>query len=235
MNGEEERGQRAGGGENLERISYVEEGGPIEQAGEWLAEKMGFWDPPPRSEAEARAAIPGAPGYEPYRVEMSKDRIDAAERLLGRIPTAEDLIALERAGIAGQMSQTHQNLVSNAAQRGLVHSGILRAQQQKLTGQGVGQLQAAAAKAQAFPEQARAQILASLASGKPLPEVTYEQQPSGIIPLLMGGAGAIIGGIATGGSPAGVTAGYAVGTGAGTVVQGGPTYKTAGRPGSSFG
>mgnify|MGYP003643373362 CR=1 FL=1 len=194
----------------------------------WQAENLAGYGP---KTTEGR---PGAPGYEPYRIEMSAGRIEAAERLLGRIPTAEDLIALERAGIAGQMSQAHQNLVSNAAQRGLVHSGILRAQQQKLTGQGFGQMQAAAAKAQAFPEQARAQILASLASGKPLPEVTYEQQPSGIIPLMMGGAGAIIGGITTG-SPQGAMAGYGVGQAAGTVIEGGPTYHTAGRSRSSFG
>jgi len=236
----ERAGQRAGEQGAYDRYSHtpeVETGNPFTQAavdaGETIAGWFGY-DSGPRTHEQKIASLPGGPGYEPYRVEMAADRIAAAERLLGRIPTPEDLVALERAGIAGQMSQAHQSLVSNAAQRGLVHSGILRAQQQKLTGQGVGQLQAAAAKAQDFPEQARAQILTSLATGKPLPEVTYEQQPSGIIPTLMGLGGAAIGAIA-GGGPGGAMAGMAIGQGAGTLAQGGPTYKTAGRPSSSFG
>ena len=97
----------------------------------------------------------------------------------------------------------------------------------------MGQMQAATAKAQNMPRQARAQILSSLATGKPLPELTFETQPSGIIPLLMGGAGAVAGAFV--GGPQGAMAGYSAGYGAGTVVQGGPEYHTAGRPTSSFG
>jgi|TARA_Y100000310_G_scaffold85054_1_gene81923 hypothetical protein len=241
-NGQDAYGQRAGRGETQERYSIA--GDPEGEAaapwyeraamgvGEWVSENVLGVDVGPRTQEEYFAATSGAPGFEPYRVEMAKDYYDAAERLLGRIPTAEDLVTLERMGIAGQMSQAHQNLVSNAAQRGLIHSGILRAQQQKLTGQGIGQLQAATAKAQAFPEQARAKILSAMASGKPLPEVVYEVQPSGILPTLFGLGGGAVGGYA--GGPGGAQAGYGLGRGAGTLVEGGPTYESAGRPTSRF-
>ena len=196
--------------------------------GQWIAE----WGPPGMPPFDYGGTT--SPAYMPYRDVMSADVQAEANRLLGRVPTPEELVAFERANIASQMSQAHQSLVSNAASRGLVHSGILRAQQQKLTEAGMGQLQAGVARAQEFPEKARAQILTALASGKPMPEVVYEVQPSGMIPTLLSAGGALVGGAYTG-TPQGASAGYAIGRGVGTAIEGGPTYQTAGRPDSRFG
>ena len=194
-----------------------------------------IWAAMPWQDEGVITPYPTANDPEIERVEAAKARIKAIEAMaLGEIPSAGEYAEMQRPGIAGQASQAHQNLVSNAAQRGLIHSGIMRAGQQKITEQAMGQWQAATAQAQNMPRLARAKLLTSLATGKPLPEVTFETQPSGAIPMMLGIAGGIVGAY-VGGGPAGASAGYAVGSGAGQIVQGGPTYHTAGRPTSSFG
>ena len=164
---------------------------------------------------------------QPYRDEMINVRQRELQRMMGRIPSSDELIEMERANIAGELSGAHQNLVSNAAARGLTHSGILRAQQQKLTAGGFGQMQAARARAENFPESARAQLLTAMATGKPLPEIMYEVQPSGAVPFALSLLGAGIGG--AGGGPAGAGIGMSIGSATGQMVEGGPTYHKAGR------
>ena len=202
-----------------------------------------WWDEPWGDEEEAKPApmvassdpLTGQPvmveeGQEmqPYRDEMINVRQQELQRLMGRIPSSDELIEMERANIAGELSGAHQNLVSNAAARGLTHSGILRAQQQKLTAGGFGQMQAARARAENFPESARAQLLTAMATGKPLPEIMYETQPSGAVPFALGLLGAGIG-AGVGGGPAGAGIGMGIGQATGQMVEGGPTYHKAGR------
>jgi len=170
---------------------------------------------------------------EEERLAMAKAREERLEEMLGEIPSSEELIALERMRAAGGMSQAHQNLVSNAAQRGLIHSGILRAQQQQLVGAGGAAYQAAIPGAQEFPEKARAQLLTAMAAGKPLPEVMYEYERKSMVPMLLGIAGGGVGAYA--GGPQGAMAGYGFGSGVGTMVSPDkPMYISGGRRRTEF-
>jgi len=174
------------------------------------------------------------PEQSPWRDQLIDQRTAEAAHLRRQIPSAEALFDVAREGIAMQASQQNQLMVADAARRGLLHSGILRAQKQAMARQTTGMLQGAYSQSQQAPDKMRAAILESLATGAPLPEVITEIPQGGMMPFLFGLGGAIVGGAA--GGPGGAVAGYQLGSGVGQTAQAvqGPRYRSYGGGGSNW-
>jgi len=164
-------------------------------AQEYLTEPGGMVAPPSRT---------------PEQQELIRAREESLKGMLETLPTAEERFEVARGDLAGQASRANQLMVSNAARRGLLHSGILAAEKSRLQRgltEGATQARIAAERGESTD---RAAILRSIAQGKPLPEVTVMEQDTTSGPMVGGLLGAGVGALATQ-SPEGALSGYQLG------------------------
>jgi len=150
--------------------------------------------------------------YTPEQRQLIAERQDALKTMLEDMPSADERFEVSKANIGAQVSTGGQGLVSDAARRGLLHSGILAAEKAKLQQGATGALVQARLEAERGATADRAAILDAISRDRPLPEVTvYEEDRSQALPfgLAGAGAGAVLGG------PQGAMAGYQIGSGLG--------------------